>query len=63
MPSSFSLLLLSIAIYGLGALASILFIKQQRAAIYSSGIMGIIAATISLIAVIPTLFFGDIRTR
>jgi len=60
MPSSFSLLLLSIAIYGLGALASILFIKQQRAAIYSSGIMGIIAATISLIAIIPALLFGEV---
>ncbi|WP_392552586.1 hydrogenase 4 subunit B [Orbus wheelerorum] len=60
MPSSFSLLLLSIVIYGLGALGSLLFTKQQRASIYLAGIFGITAAVVGLLAVFPTLLFGDI---
>ncbi|WP_392561053.1 hydrogenase 4 subunit B [Orbus sturtevantii] len=60
MPLSFSLLLCSIIVYGLGSLASILFTTQQRVAIYLSGIIGMIAAVLGLVAVIPTLLFGEI---
>lgn len=60
MPLNFSLLSLAIIIYIGGAFITILCSKQPKIGIYIAGLCGIVAAGISLVAVLPTLLYGEI---
>lgn len=61
MPYPFNMLLISILIYVVGGLLSLLLAKQERVAIIVSGIAGVLAGLLGLVVIIPVLIEGGIH--
>lgn len=62
MPLPFSILLFAILIYAVSGIASSFFSKQEQLSIYMVGGCGVVAGVLSLVAVLPVLFHGDVIT-